>query len=170
MSEESGQAFIDRNRPPRVQIVYTDETYGSPKRTELPFVVGVMADLAGKRPDKDPLPSVKEREFLEIDSKSFDAHMSALHPRVAFTVPSVRPSEEDLKVEMTFASMDDFTPGAVARKVPQLRRLLEARERLSRLLTSMDGKDAAEALVNEILDKAQRGALAEQPKPADAGG
>ncbi len=164
MPQEQGQKFIQRNRAPRVQIEYDVELYGSEKKVQLPFVMGVMADLVGKR--AEPLPSVVERKFLEIDVDNFNDRLKALRPRVAFTVPNTLSGEDNMAVEMTFESMDDFTPDAVARKIEPLRKLLEAREQLSHLLTYMDGKDNAEQLVGKLLnDKALQQALASNSKP-----
>jgi type VI secretion system protein ImpB len=159
MPQAQGQKFIDRNRPPRVQIVYDLETYGAMKKIELPFIAGVMADLVGKR--EEPLPSVAERKFLEIDVDNFNDRLRALKPRVAFTVPNALTGDGNMAVDITFESLDDFAPDAVARKVEPLRKLLEARERLSHLLTYMDGKDDAEQLIGKLLnDRALQETLA----------
>jgi type VI secretion system protein ImpB len=158
MPQEQGQKFIQRNRAPRVQIEYDLETYGAEKKIELPFIAGVMADLAGK--PEEPLPPVAERKFLEIDVDNFNDRMKALRPRVAFAVPNALSDEGNMSIDMTFESMDDFTPDAVARKVEPLRKLLEARERLSHLLTYMDGKDSAEQLIGKLLNDPDLQALA----------
>jgi type VI secretion system protein ImpB len=150
MPQAQGQKFIDRNRPPRVQIEYDLETYGAMKKIELPFIAGVMADLVGKR--EEPLPQIAERKFLEIDVDNFNDRLRALRPRVAFTVPNALSGEGNMAVDITFESLDDFAPDAVARKVEPLRKLLEARERLSHLLTYMDGKDDAEQLIGKLLN------------------
>src|SRR4051812_17119025 len=125
MPQEQGQKFIQRNRAPRVQIEYDLETYGAEKKIELPFIAGVMADLAGK--PEEPLPPVAERKFLEIDVDNFNDRLKALRPRVAFTIPNVLPNEGNMSTDMTFKSRDVFTPAAIARKVEPLRKLLEAR-------------------------------------------
>jgi type VI secretion system protein ImpB len=150
MPQEQGQKFIQRNRAPRVQIEYDLETYGAEKKIELPFIAGVMADLAGK--PEVPLPPVAERKFLEIDVDNFNDRLKALRPRVAFTVANVLSGEGNMSIDMTFESMDDFAPDAIARKVEPLRKLLEARERLSHLLSYMDGKDSAEQLIGKLLN------------------
>ena len=150
MAKESSQKFISRNRAPRVQIEYEVETYGSSRKIELPFVMGVMADLSGKPAEE--LPAVAERKFLEIDVDNFDARLKASKPRVAFQVPNTLTGEGNLNVEMTFENMDDFSPAAVARKVDALNKLLQARTELSNLLTYMDGKDKAEQLVGKLLN------------------
>src|ERR1039458_9894162 len=142
MPKASSQKFIARNRAPRVQIEYDLETYGSEKKVELPFVAGVMADLSGK--PAEALPSVADRKFLEIDVDNFDERLKASKPRVAFSVPNTLTGEGNLNVEMTFESMDDFSPAAVARKVDALNKLLTARTELANLLTYMDGKRSEE--------------------------
>ncbi len=163
----SGQKFVARNRAPRVQIEYDVELYGAEKRVQLPFVMGVMADLAGKGGGEQP--AVSDRAFLEIDADNFDARMKALAPRAVFTVPNTLTGEGALSVDLAFERMDDFSPAAVARKVPALRALLEAREELATLLTYMDGKSGAEALIERILtDRGALAALAAAGPAADA--
>jgi type VI secretion system protein ImpB len=164
MAKASSQKFIARNRAPRVQIEYDVEVYGSQKKIELPFVMGVMADLSGK--PADSLPPVADRKFLEIDIDNFDDRLKAAKPRVAFRVPNTLTGEGNLSVDLTFESMDDFSPGAVARKVESLNKLLTARNQLSNLITYMDGKVGAEELVKKLLaDPALLNALASAPKP-----
>ena len=161
---KSGQKFIARNRAPRVQIEYDVETYGSEKKVQLPFVVGVMADLSGK--PAEALPPVADRKMLEIDVDNFDDRMKSMKPRVAFMVPNTLTGEGNLAVDITFESMDDFSPGAVAKKVDSLAKLLEARNQLSNLLTYMDGKSGAEALITKALnDPALLASIAAKPAP-----
>jgi len=149
MAKESSQKFIARNRAPRVQIEYDVELYGAEKKIQLPFVMGVLADLSGK--PALPLPLVEERKFLDIDIDNFDSRLKAVKPRVAFQVPNKLTGEGNLSVELTFESMDDFSPAAVARKVDALAKLLQARDNLSNLLTYMDGKTGAEELIKKVL-------------------
>ena len=166
MAKASSQKFIARNRAPRVQIEYDVETYGSEKKVQLPFVVGVMADLSGK--PSEPLPAVADRKMLEIDVDNFDDRLKSMKPRVAFTVPNTLTGEGNLAVDITFESMDDFSPAAVARKVDALNKLLEARTQLSNLMTYMDGKTGAEDLIGRVLaDPALLQTLAAAPKPTD---
>jgi type VI secretion system protein ImpB len=163
----SSQKFIARNRAPRVQIEYDVETYGAQKKVELPFVMGVLSDLSGK--PVEPLPPVAERKFLSIDVDNFDARMKAVKPRVAFQVPNTLTGEGNLAVDITFETLDDFSPAAVARKVEGLRQLLEARQQLANLITYMDGKtDAEELLAKVIKDEALLKSLSQSAKPADA--
>ena len=150
MAKTSSQKFIARNRAPRVQIEYDVELYGAEKKVELPFVMGVMGDLSGK--PAEALPPVGDRKFLEIDVDNFDDRLKACKPRVAFQVPNTLTGEGNLNVEMTFDSMEDFSPAAVARKVDSLNKLLQARTELANLLTYMDGKDKAEELVGKLLN------------------
>ncbi|MBU9465318.1 type VI secretion system contractile sheath small subunit [Burkholderia multivorans] len=165
MSASSSQKFIARNRAPRVQIEYDVEVYGSEKKVELPFVMGVLADLSGKHP-VEPLPAVSERRFLEIDIDNFDERMKAIRPRVAFAVPNTLTGEGQMMVDMTFESMEDFSPAAIADKVEPLRRLLQARTQLANLQTYMDGKSGAEGLVTQLLqDPALLKSLAAAPRP-----
>ncbi|MDX7122742.1 type VI secretion system contractile sheath small subunit [Enterobacter hormaechei] len=159
----SGQKFIARNRAPRVQIEYDVEIYGAERKIQLPFVMGVMADLVGKPVEN--LPAVDERKFLEIDIDNFDERMKALKPRVGFQVDNTLTGEGKLNVDLTFDSMDDFLPDAVARKVEPLNKLLEARTQLSNLLTYMDGKNGAEELIAKILqDPTLLKSLSQMPK------
>jgi type VI secretion system protein ImpB len=162
----SSQKFIARNRAPRVQIEYDVELYGAEKKIQLPFVVGVMADLSGK--PADALPPVSDRKFLEIDVDNFDARMKSMKPRVAFTVPNTLTGEGNLAVDITFESMDDFSPAAIAAKTEGLNKLLEARTQLSNLLTYMDGKTGAEQLIAKVLgDSALLGSLGAEAKPPE---
>ena len=162
----SSQKFIARNRAPRVQIEYDVELYGAEKKVQLPFVMGVMADLAGK--PEDPLPPVADRKFLEIDVDNFDTRMKAMKPRVAFTVPNTLTGDGNLSVDLTFENMEDFSPAAIASKVEGLNKLLQARQQLSNLVTYMDGKGGAEELINKVLnDPALLQSLTDSAKPVE---
>ena len=160
----SSQKFIARNRAPRVQIEYDTELYGAEKKVQLPFVMGVMSDLSGK--SEEPLPPVADRKFLEIDVDNFDDRMKSMKPRAAFSVPNTLTGQGNIAVDITFESMDDFSPAAIARKVEPLRKLLEARTQLSNLMTYMDGKTGAEELISKVMqDPALLKSLASAPKP-----
>ena len=164
MAKQSSQKFIARNRAPRVQIEYDVEVYGAQKKIQLPFVMGVMADLSGT--PAEPLPAVADRKALEIDVDNFDDRLKSMKPRVQFTVPNTLTGEGNLSIDLTFDSMEDFSPAAVARKVGGLNKLLEARGQLSNLLTYMDGKTGAEELISSVLkNPALLQALASAPKP-----
>lgn len=164
MAKGSSQKFIARNRAPRVQIEYDVELYGAEKKVQIPFIMGVMADLSGK--PAEPLPPVADRKFLEIDVDNFDDRLKAMKPRAAFRVPNTLTGEGELTVDLTFESMDDFSPAAVAKKVDALNKLLEARTQLSNLMTYMDGKSGAEELIARVMqDPALLQSLASAPKP-----
>jgi type VI secretion system protein ImpB len=163
-ASSSSQKFIARNRAPRVQIEYDVEVYGSEKKVELPFVMGVLSDLSGK--PAEPLPAVADRCFLDIDSGNFDERMKAIRPRVAFAMKNTLTGDGQMMVDMTFESIEDFSPAAIARKVEPLRKLLEARRQLANLQTYMDGKSGAETLVNRLLQNpALLKSVAAAPKP-----
>jgi type VI secretion system protein ImpB len=163
MAKASSQKFIARNRAPRVQVEYDLELYGAEKMISLPHVMAVMADLSGK-PAEDLAP-VADRKFLEIDVDNFDDRLKSMKPRVAFHVPNTLTGEGNVAVDLTFESMEDFSPAAVARKVEPLNRLLQARTQLSNLLGYMDGKSGAEEVVGKLLqDPALLQALGSAPK------
>lgn len=153
---ESLQKKLSRVRPPRVQITYDVEIGGAVERKELPFVIGVMADLSGK--PAAPLPRVAERKFVNVDRDNFDAAMAAAAPRLAFRTPNrLQPGAEDmLNVELTFSKFDDFAPEAVVKQVPALAKLFEARGRLRDLLTKLDGNDKLDALLADVVEHTER--------------
>jgi len=164
---ESSQKFIARNRAPRVQIEYDVHIGNAQKKVQLPFVMGVLADLTGN--PAEPLDAVGERKLVEIDVDNFDERLKAMKPRVAFQVPNTLTGEGNLSVDMTFHSMDDFSPAAIADKVESLAKLLEARTQLANLLTYMDGKERAEELIAELLQNpALMQSLISAPNPNTA--
>jgi type VI secretion system protein ImpB len=168
VAKQSSQKFIGRNRAPRVQIEYDVERYGAEKKVQLPFVMGVMSDLSGN--PEEALAPIADRKFLDVDVDNFDDRLKAMKPRAAFAVPNTLTGEGNLSVDLTFESMDDFSPAAVAKKVGALRQLLEAREQLSNLLTYMDGKSGTYPLIEKMLkDPTLLQALASSPNP-EAGG
>lgn len=146
---ESSQKFIAKNRAPRVQIEYDVELYGAEKKINLPFIMGVMADLAGKSEVAD-IP-VSDRKFMEVDVDNFDDKLKSLKPRVAFSVPNTLTGEGNIAVDLTFENMGDFDPDAVASNVDGVKELLEARKQLSNLMSYMDGKAGAEELISKVL-------------------
>lgn len=174
MAKGGGAKFVGRNRAPRVQIEYDLELYGAEKKVNLPFVMGVMADLSGN--PAEALEGVDQRKFLEIDIDNFDDRLKAAKPRVTMQVPNTLTGEGKIAVDVTFENMDDFSPAAVVRKIEPLRQLLEARSQLANLLTYMDGKSGAEellakALQNPALLKSLTGSAAPaepDAPPADA--
>jgi type VI secretion system protein ImpB len=168
MASKSGQRFIKENRAPRVHIEYEVETFGSRRKVELPFVMGVMSDLSGKsHVEKKPL---DKREFTEFDMDNFEQRMAAIAPRTAFNVDNTLTGEGKLAVDLTFKSIEDFSPGSVAKNVPALAKILEARQELNDLMLYMDGKDGAQELLDKVLkDPSLMKALA-AAKPAEPAG
>jgi type VI secretion system protein ImpB len=168
MAKQSSQKFIARNRAPRVQIEYDVEVYGAQNKVQVPCVMGVMSDLSGA--NNAELPGVEERKALEIDVDNFDQRLQSMKPRVSFSVPNTLTGEGNLNVDITFESMDDFSPAAVARRVAPIAKLLEARTQLANLATYMDGKAGAEKLIAQAInDPALLQSLASAPKPTDEG-
>ena len=166
-TKQSSQKFIARNRTPRVQIEYDVELYGAQKKVQIPFVMGVMSDLSGA--NSGDLPPIEDRKALDIDVDNFNSRMQAMKPRVNFSVPNTLTGEGSLGIDMTFESIDDFSPAAIARKVDSLAKLLEARTQLTNLGTYLSGKSGAEKLLAEALaDPALLQALAAAPKATDA--
>ncbi len=146
---KSGQRFIKENRAPRVHIEYEVETYGSMQKVDLPFVMGVLSDLSGKSLVEKK--SLDQRDFVEIDMDNFEQRMAAIAPRAAFNVDNTLTGEGKLAVDLTFKTMEDFSPGAVAKNVPALAKLLEARQELNDLMLYMDGKEGAQDLLEKVL-------------------
>ena len=162
----SSQKFIQRNRAPRVQIEYDVELYGAQKKVQLPFVMGVMSDLSGN--PKEPLEQVADRKFVEISVDNFDERLKGMKPRAAFQVPNTLTGEGNMSVDLTFESMDDFSPAAIASKVSALNQLVETRNQLNNLVAYMDGRTGAEDLIAKLLkDPSLLQSLAAAPKPAD---
>lgn len=151
MSRQSdGQKFIGESRAPRVQIEYDVELYGSQKKVELPFVAGVMADLSGD--NVEALGPVEERRFLDVDVENFDTRMAEIAPSVTYYAPNVLTNDGTLiDVDLKFKTMEDFEPAQVVKRIPELAALLQAREQLTELVMYMDGKAAAEDVIEELL-------------------
>ena len=150
MAKDSGQRFIKRNRPPRVHITYEDP-YDAERLVELPFVMGVLSDLSGNYAGVEK-PDVADRAFLDIDMDNFDSRMKAINPGVSFKVDNkLGDTGEKMSVALRFEKIDDLQPAALARQVPALGKMLEAREQLSNLLRYMDGKVAAEDQIKQLL-------------------
>ncbi|MFN0113204.1 MAG: type VI secretion system contractile sheath small subunit [Paracoccaceae bacterium] len=154
---ESKQKVIERNRAPRVQIAYDVEHYGSPTTIELPFVMGVMADLAGASETKEAKKAPADRQFTEVDAGRFGKFMEALSPRVKARVPNKLPgkegeaTDEEMFVDLSFKNMGDFAPDKVAEQVPALAELMKMRRQLNELLGYMDGKVSAEKRIAQLL-------------------
>lgn len=148
---DSATKFIKRNRPPRVNISYADP-YDSEKQVELPFVMGVMADLSGNASDKEKA-KVGDRDFVQVDTENFEGFMAKVEPGVAFSVKNTLGDKEDesLGVKLTFKNMNDLDPGEVAKQVPALKALLDARDQLANLQRYMNGKSAAQEQLKKLL-------------------
>lgn len=156
---KSGQKFIKQNRAPRVHIEYEVETFGAMQKVELPFVMGVMSDLSGKSHVEKK--TLADREFSEFDMDNFEQRMGAIAPRAAFNVDNTLTGEGKVAVDLTFKTMQDFSPGEIAKNVPALAKLLETRQQLNDLMLYMDGKDGAQDLLDKVLkDPAMMAALA----------
>jgi type VI secretion system protein ImpB len=151
MAKTSGQRFIKRNRPPRVHITYEDPT-NAEQKIELPFVMGVMSDLSGNSPGTDKV-DIEHRKFLDIDMDNIDKRMAAIQPGVSFRVANKlsENADEKMSVNLRFNKMSDFEPAAVAKQIPALAKLLEARTHLANLMRYMDGKVAAEESLKKLL-------------------
>jgi type VI secretion system protein ImpB len=151
MAKESGQKFIRRVRPPRVHITYENPA-NAEEKVEIPFVMGVMADLSGNTPGVEKA-EIPERKFLEFDMDNLDARLAAIQPGLSFRVDNKLgdgPGEK-MGIQLSFEKMADFEPGAVARQVPAVAKLLEARQQLANLQRYVDGKVAAEAQLGKLL-------------------
>lgn len=151
MAKDSGQKFIRRNRPPRVHITYENPT-NAEEKVEIPFVMGVLADLSGNTPGVEKA-EIAQRKFLEFDMDNLDARMAAIQPGVSFRVQNklTDNSTDKMGVELRFEKMADFEPAAVAKQVPAVAKLLEARMQLANLQRYMDGKVAAEDQLRKLL-------------------
>jgi type VI secretion system protein ImpB len=151
MASDSARGFLKRNRPPRVNISYTDP-YDAEKQVELPFVMGVMADLSGNASTKDK-PRIADRTFTNVDTQNFDDFMGSIAPGVSMSVDNKLGGDggDKLGVTLNFSTMDDLDPGRIAKQVPALNTLLEARQQLANLQRYMNGKSAAQDLLRKLL-------------------
>ncbi len=167
---DSAQKALRRNRPPRVQISYQDP-YDADVQVELPFVMGVMADLSGNASAKEK-PGVGDREFSQVDPQSFESFMEDVEPAVSLRVDNKLgdATDEKLGMTLTFRSMDDLDPGRIAAQVPALNKLLEARRQLANLQRYMNGKSAAQDMLRKLLDDPQLMTLLEQKTAASEPG
>lgn len=161
-SKESIQHKIDRVRPPRVQITYDVEVGGAIELKELPFVIGVMGDFVGK--PEEPLPAIKNRKFVEIDPDNFNQVLAGMKPRVAFTVDNkMQEDGSKVGVDLKFSNIEDFEPDNVVQQIEPLRKLVEARQKLSDLRSKMDGNEKLETMLNDIIgDSGKQKELSDQ--------
>ncbi|MCO6510969.1 MAG: type VI secretion system contractile sheath small subunit [Aridibacter famidurans] len=149
-SKESLQHKLDRVRPPRVQITYDVEVGGAIELKELPFVIGVMGDFVGK--PEEPLPALKNRKFVEIDADNFNQVLSGMKPRLAYTVENkLQDDGSKMGVELKFDNIEDFEPDNIVQQVEPLRKLVEARQKLTDLRSKMDGNEKLETMLEEII-------------------
>lgn len=152
-SKESIQHKIDRVRPPRVQITYDVEVGGAIELKELPFVIGVMGDFVGK--SEEPLPAIKNRKFVELDPDNFNQVLAGMKPRAAFTVDNkMQEDGSKVGVDLKFSNIEDFEPDNVVQQIEPLRKLVEARQKLSDLRSKMDGNEKLENMLNDIIGDA----------------
>lgn len=157
MAKASTQHKLDRVRPPRVQITYDVEVGDAIEVKELPFVMGVMGDFTGQ--PVDPLPRLKDRKFVEVNPDNFDAVLESMKPHLSFSVENKLaedPNAGNLKVDLHFKSMDDFSPDQVARQVKPLRELLDLRERLTDLRGNLQGNDKLEELLRDAVSDKEK--------------
>lgn len=154
-TKESLQHKLDRVRPPRVQITYDVEVGGALEIKELPFVVGVLGDFTGK--PEEPLPALKNRKFVEIDPDNFNQVMAGMKPRVAFSTENkLQDDGSKIGVDLKFNSIEDFEPDNIVQQVEPLRKLVEARQKLSDLRSKMDGNDKLESMLNDVISNADK--------------
>jgi len=150
MAKESLQHTLDRVRSPRVQITYDVEVGDAIETKEIPFVVGVLADLSGK--PEEPLPKLKERKLVEIDRDNFNKVLEGMKPRLAYRMDNkLSDDDSSMAVELKFKSLEDFHPENVAKQIDPIRKLVEAREKLSGLLNKLDGNDKLDELLQEVI-------------------
>ena len=154
-TKESLQHKLDRVRPPRVQITYDVEVGGAIELKELPFVVGVLGDFTGK--PEEPLPALKNRKFVEIDPDNFNQVMAGMKPRVAFSTDNkLQDDGSKIGVDLKFNSIEDFEPDNIVQQVEPLRKLVEARQKLSDLRSKMDGNDKLESMLNDVISNSDK--------------
>ena len=154
-TKESLQHKLDRVRPPRVQITYDVEVGGALELKELPFVVGVLGDFVGK--PEEALPALKNRKFVEIDPDNFNQVMAGMKPRVAFSTENkLQDDGSKIGVDLKFNSIEDFEPDSIVQQVDPLRKLVEARQKLSDLRSKMDGNDKLESMLNDVISNADK--------------
>ena len=154
-TKESLQHKLDRVRPPRVQITYDVEVGGAIELKELPFVVGVLGDFTGK--PEEPLPALKNRKFVEIDPDNFNQVMAGMKPRLTFSTDNkLQDDGSKVGVELKFNSIEDFEPDQIVQQVDPLRKLVEARQKLSDLRSKMDGNDKLESMLNDVISSTDK--------------
>lgn len=154
-TKESLQHKLDRVRPPRIQITYDVEVGGAIELKELPFVVGVLGDFVGK--PEDPLAPLKDRKFVEIDPDNFNQVLAGMKPRVAFNVDNkLQDDGSKMGIDLKFTNIEDFEPDSIVQQVEPLRKLVEARQKLSDLRSKMDGNDKLESILQDIISNSDK--------------
>jgi type VI secretion system protein ImpB len=154
---ESTQKKLGRVRPPRVQITYDVETGGAIEMKELPLLVGILADLSGKRSPSSPLAKLKARKFVEIDRDNFNDVMTGIAPRLAYQVPNaLQDDDSKLNVALTFTDIDSFEPVPVLKQIPALSKLYDARQKLNDLLAKLDGNDELDRLLGDVIGSTEK--------------
>ena len=167
---DSLQKWVGRNRPPRVQITYDVEIGDAIEKKELPFVVGLLADLSGDQVDSKP--KLRDRRFVEIDRDNFNEVMAKISPKVGVKIPDVLKGDGELKIDLEFRKFDDFHPESIVKQVPRLEKLLLARQYLRDLVAKLDGNDELNTVLSEIaasqdeVKKLKKEALGETDSPA----
>ena len=155
--KESVQKRLERVRPPRVQLSYDVEIGDAIESKELPFVMGVMGDFTGKQDPDNPLPKLKERKFVNVDLDNFDDVMGSMAPNASFRVKNRLTADGgEFGVNLEFKQLDDFRPEAVVQQVEPLRKLLEARTKLSDLRNKLAGNDKLEDVLSEVLSNTEQ--------------
>jgi type VI secretion system protein ImpB len=152
--KESIQKKLQRVRPPRVQLTYDVEIGDGVEQKEIPFVVGVMGDFSGN--PENPLPKLKDRKFVNVDMDNFDDVMKGIEPRVVYRVKNTLSEKGgEFAVELKFKSIEDFRPEAVVEQVEPLRKLLEARTKLSDLRNKLAGNEKLEDVLSDVLSNTE---------------
>ncbi|MBL0730548.1 type VI secretion system contractile sheath small subunit [Piscinibacter sp. HJYY11] len=155
--KDSVQKRLERVRPPRVQLSYDVEIGDAIESKELPFVMGVMGDFTGKQDPDKPLPKLKDRKFVNVDLDNFDEVLEGMAPQASYRVKNkLSPEGGEFAVNLQFKSLDDFSPEAVVQQVEPLRKLLEARTKLSDLRNKLAGNDKLEDVLSEVLSNTEK--------------
>jgi len=168
--KDSVQQRLGRVRPPRVQLTYDVEVGDAIEQKEIPFVVGVMGDFTGQPDADNPLPKLKDRKFVQVDMDNFDEVMAGMAPRASYRVPNKLSADGgEFAVNLQFNQMEDFRPESVVQQVEPLRKLLEARTKLSDLRNKLAGNEKLEDALGEVLSNTeQRRRLEAEAQSADA--
>jgi len=168
--KDSVQQRLGRVRPPRVQLTYDVEVGDAIEQKEIPFVVGVMGDFTGQPDADNPLPKLKDRKFVQVDMDNFDEVMAGMAPRASYRVPNKLSADGgEFAVNLQFNQMEDFRPESVVQQVEPLRKLLEARTKLSDLRNKLAGNEKLEDALGEVLSNTeQRRRLEAEAQLSDA--